>query len=257
MKNLVKTVLVAFVALCATPFAVAQEVEAAKPQREPGQRQRADQGFKMNLTEQVSIYNFDSGTITQWDTKLDFKLDNDVKVDITLPVFNDDSQVNSTGVGDVNVNLTYDNAVQFLGFSVDIFGGVGVPLDGDYSSSDCTFSGGAELSATWEAVDFTQSVKYTLVNDYTYMPVFGGFVEDNVFALESTLKYNVSEKFGVCGNFDQFYTDGQNVITVGPSVTYNFAHNIAFNAGVAFAVSADLDVEDMDTVTTFGLGFKF
>lgn len=249
MNKIIKTALVTFVALFANTFAVAQDVQ---PKRE-----RRQDDFKINLTEQVSIYNFDNTLITQWDTKLDFKLDNDVKVDVTLPVYNDDSSGTATGIGDVGVDFTYDNAFEFFGFAVDLVGGVSVPLDGVYSSSDCTFSGGVVLTQTWDSVDFSQSAKYTLVNDYMYMPVFGGFVDDNVFALETTVKYNVSDKFAIAGNVDQFYAEGQNVITVGPSVSYNFAHNIAFNAGVAFAVSTDLDFEDMDTVTTFGLGFKF
>ena len=93
MNKIIKTALVTFVALFANTFAVAQDVQ---PKQDD---------FKINLTEQVSIYNFDNTLITQWDTKLDFNLDNNVKVDVTLPVYNDDSSGTSTGIGDVGVDF--------------------------------------------------------------------------------------------------------------------------------------------------------
>lgn len=249
MKNFSTVVLSALVALFANGFAIAQEAQAKED--------CCADTFKISINEEVTIYNFDAGLITQWDTTLGFKIDENIQADVNLPIYNDNVSGNTTGLGDVQVDLTYKKAFTFDKVWVDLVGGVALPLDGDYSSSDATFSGGAVFGLSWGDVDVNQTVKYTLVNDYTYMPVFGGFVEDNVFEATTSVKYKVSDKFKVGGELSQFYTDGQNVIVVGPNASYNIANNVALNAGVGFAVTDDLEFEDMDTVMKFGVGFKF
>lgn len=253
MKKFSTIVLSALVALFANGFAMAQEAAQNK-------ESCCADTFKISINEEVTIYNFDGGDITQWDTTLAFNIDENIQADINLPIYNNsDNNFSdySTGLGDVQVGLKYKKAFTFDKVWVDLVGGVALPLDGDYSSSDATFSGGAVFGLSWGDVDVNQTVKYTLVNDYTYMPVFGGFVEDNVFEATTSVKYKVSDKFKVGGELSQFYTDGQNVIVVGPNASYNIANNIALNAGVGFAVTDDLDFEDMDTVMSFGVGFKF
>jgi hypothetical protein len=249
MKQISNMLVVAFVALFANGFAMAQEAQ--------GKEDCCADTFKIGLHEDVTIFNFDGGLITQWDTTIAFKLDADIHASVNLPVYNDNVSDSQTGIGDVQVDLTYKKAFSFDKIWVDLVGGFAVPLDGEYSSSDCTFSGGAVLGFSWDEFDFSQSAKYTLVNDFTYMPIFGGFVEDNVFQATSSLKYKVSDKFKVGAEASQYYTDGQNAIVVGPNMSYNINENIAFNAGVGFAVTDDLDFEDMDTVMNFGIGFKF
>lgn len=247
MKNSIKTALVAFVALFTNTFVVAQEVQPTKCDT-----------FKMNLVENVSFYNFDNGQIVQWNTNLDFKLDDNIKVDVALPVYNQATFINSaTGVGDVDVTFTLQNVATFGKVSVDLIAGVGIPLGGDYSSSEAVFTFGGNIGYEWDSFSLSQTVKYDLVDDYTYVPVLGGFVSDNIFEGITTLKYKASDVFTVAANVGQYYTDGESTITVGPAVAYKLANNIDLHGGVDFILNDDLNAEDMDTVVSFGVGFKF
>jgi len=247
MKNLVKTVLVAFVALCTNTFAFAQEVQSVK-----------DDAFKMHLNQDISFYNFDDGQIVQWNTNLDFKLDDNIKVDVSLPVYNQATSDNSsTGVGDVDVDFTVENLFTLGKVAIDLTAGVGIPLGGDYSSSETVFAFGGLVRYSWDKFDLSQSAEYHLVDDYTYMPILGGFIYDNVFEGQTSLKYKATDEFNIAANCGQYYTDGQSTITVGPGLSYVLTNNIGLHGSVDFVLNDDLDVENMDTVVSFGVEFKF
>jgi hypothetical protein len=247
MKNLVKTALVAFVALFANTFAVAQDAQPVK-----------EETFKMHLNQNVSFYNFDDGQIVEWDTTLGFKLDDNIKVDVELPIYNQTVCNNtSTGLGDANVDFTIENVFTFGKVAIDLTAGVGIPLGGDYSSSETVFAFGGVGKYSWDKFNLTQSVKYHLVDDYTYMPILGGFVNDNVFEGQTSLNYAASDKFTIGANCGQYYTDGESTITAGPSVSYVLTNNIDLHGSVDFVLNDDLNVENMDTVVSFGVGFKF
>jgi hypothetical protein len=248
MKNSIKTALVAFVALFANTFVVAQDAQPAK----------TCDTFKMNLVENVSFYNFDDGQIVQSTTNLDFKLNEKVKVDVALPIYNQSTFINSaTGVGDVDVTFTLQDVASWGKVTVDLIGGVGIPLGGDYSSSEAVFTFGGNVGYAWDSFTFTQTVKYDLVDDYTYVPILGGFVSDNIFEAITTLKYDATSDFSVAANAGQYYTNGESTITVGPSVAYKVTNAIDIHGGVDFILNDDLNAEDMDTVVSFGVGFKF
>jgi len=247
MKNSIKTALVAFVALFANTFVVAQEVQPAKCDT-----------FKMNLVENVSFYNFDDGQIVESRTNLDFKLDDNIKVDVSLPLYNEVLDTNSsTGVGDVDVTFTLQNVATIYKVSVDLIAGVGIPLGGDYSSSEAVFAFGGVVSYKWDSFSISQTAKYNFVNDYTYVPILGGFIYDNMFEGNTKFSYAASDVFNVSANVGQYYTDGQSTITAGPSLTYTVTNNIDIHGGVDFVLNDNLDLEDMDTVVSFGVGFKF
>jgi hypothetical protein len=56
---------------------------------------------------------------------------------------------------------------------------------------------------------------------------------------------------------NSYWSDGQKSILVGPSIQYEASSNITLNAGVGFSVVDDLQFDSLDSVITFGLGFKF
>ena len=62
-------------------------------------------------------------------------------------------------------------------------------------------------------------------------------------------------KLGV--NVTQIHSDGQKLILVGPLASYNVNSALSIDAGVGFAVVDDLDYDNLDTVVSFGLNFKF
>ena len=154
--------------------------------------------------------------------------------------------------------MTYKNALTiFNDISVGFIGGIKVPLSGEYSSDGFAYFGGASFGVTKDKVDISQSVKYYLVDNYTYMPYLGGFVDSNVFEGNTAIKYNASTDFSVSANMNSYWSDGQKSILVGPSIQYEASSNITLNAGVGFSVVDDLQFDSLDSVITFGLGFKF
>jgi hypothetical protein len=110
---------------------------------------------------------------------------------------------------------------------------------------------------TKDKFDVTQSVKYYLVDNYTYTPYLGGFVDSNYFEGKTSVKYHVADQLTLGANVDQYYADGQKSVLVGPSVEYQVSSKLTANAGIGFAVVDDLKFDSLDSVITFGLGFKF
>ena len=267
MKNIFKTLAVVIVSLFVNAVGFAQEPQVVQTAPE--------NTFKVNFTEQASVFSLTNDTITEVNTVLDFKLLDKLNASISLPLYNATNnpsaaqetawQLNNgtfgttgTGIGDVDVALTYKKALTlFNDISVDFIGGIRVPLSGQYSSDGFAYYGGASFGVTKDKVDISQSVKYYLVDNYTYMPYLGGFVDSNVFEGNSTIKYNASTDFSISANVNSYWSDGQKSVLVGPSIQYEASSNISLNAGIGFSVVDDLQFDSLDSVITFGLGFKF
>ena len=267
MKNIFKTLAVVIVSLFVNAVGFAQEPQVVQTAPE--------NTFKVNFTEQASVFSLTNDTITEVNTVLDFKLLDKLDASVSLPLYNATNnpsaaqetawQLNNgtfgttgTGIGDVDVALTYKSALTlFNDISVDFIGGIRVPLSGQYSSDGFVYFGGTSFGVTKDKIDISQSVKYYLVDTYTYMPYLGGFVDSNVFEGNSTIKYNASTDFSISANVNSYWSDGQKSVLVGPSIQYEASSNISLNAGIGFSVVDDLQFDSLDSVITFGLGFKF
>ena len=230
--------------------------------------------FKINFHEQVSILNFENDTISEYRTNLDVALTERVSIAVGLPIYNDGNPASSaeeiawqlnngtfgeggTGVGDIDVSVKYGRAFNALGLDFDVVAGGKVPLDGQFSSSDVTFFGGVVFGIRKDRVNFDQSLKYFIVDDYTYTPYLGGFVDDNIFEAISTLSYDVCKNASVGCMVIQNYSDGQRSVFVGPCVEYAVDNNIHLNGGFGFAVVDDIRFDSANNVVTAGLSFKF
>lgn len=264
MRNSFKTLCMIFVICFINAVGFTQEVAVA-----------SEDAFKVNLTEEVSIFNLTNDTITEVNTSLEFALSEKIQVSLSLPVYsstNDPSSARElswqldngtfgstgTGLGDLDVAFTWKNLATILDdVWVDAVGGVKVPIDSTYSSDNFAFFGGVDFGFTRDKVDFSQSLKYYLVDKYTYMPHLGGFVDSNVFAGKTTAMLDVGNKLSVGVVVDEFFSDGQKTVSVGPVVEYAVSSNLNLHAGVGFAVVDDLQYDSLDSVITVGLGFKF
>jgi hypothetical protein len=231
-------------------------------------------GFKINFHEQVSILNFENDTISEYRTNLDVALTERVSIAIGMPIYNDSNTASSpqeiawqlsngtfgeggTGVGDIDVSVKYGRAFNALGLDFDIVAGGKIPLDGQFSSSDVTFFGGVVFGISSNRVNFDQSVKYIIVDDYTYTPYLGGFVDDNIFEAISTLSYDVCKSASLGCMVVQNYSDGQRSVFVGPCVEYAVSDNLHLNGGFGFAVVDDIRFDSANNLVTAGLSFKF
>lgn len=235
--------------------------------------------FKMNLSEDVSIFNLENGTIVSANTSFGFDLTNDIGVSLALPIYSDNNdsgspqetawQLNNgtfgedgTGLSDGIVEFNYAAAKNFTFFGMEntkfnLLAGIQIPLNGEFSSSDFTYFGGAELGFTKGKWNFNQDFRYVLVDDYTYTPYLGGFVDDDVMKAGTELTYSCLESFAFGVEVTQVYSDGQKAVVVGPVAKYDVNSALSLDAGIGFAAVNELKYDDLDTVISFGLNFKF
>lgn len=251
--------------------AAAQDAQPAK---------ECSDAFKFDLASDVSLYNFEDGNIVAVTEKFTYTVDQKVKLGAAVSLFNDQNKsfnprefawqlndgvndVSGTGLGDVDFFLTYnlfDSKCDFLKTdfaTLDVVVGGKVPVQGAYSSSDVVLYVGGEAGLAWGNVALNQTFTYSFVDAYTYSPVFGGFVNDDVYGGVTTLSYVMNEKFTVSVNFDQEYFGSNSALLVGPEFDYKFAKNATFNASVDFPVAYDAPSADLNVVVSAGIGFQF
>ena len=264
MKKILNTVFAAFISVFVTTATFAQE-ETTKNEFD----------FKVDLTEELSFFNLDNGTITEWNTNFTIgDVFENGTLDISLPIYNDPNtaqcgselswQLNNgvygnsgVGVGDIGIKVKYADAFKLDKIAFDVVGGIKVPLDGAFSSSDVTPFVGLEFDIPVETFVVTESVVYNFVDNYTYNPLLGGFVDSDVLESTTTISYVVSDKVSVSANVNAVFADGQSAVVVGPSVKYSLNNRIEAHAGIGFAVVDDLDFDELDSVVSFGIQFKF
>lgn len=249
MKNLTKTVLVAFVALFANTFAVAQEVQPAKECCEP---------FKLDFTTEAALYSFENNDVVVVTEKFSYDFNDKLTFDVAVPFYNDS---NDTGVGDINLSASYDlyaGKCDFLSTDVTLQGTAGakVPLDGDYSSGETVYYVGGVLGLGWGEWNLSQTFNYDFVSEDTYSPIFNGFVSEDIYGGITTLSYKVHENMAFCVNATQTYCDDFDALLVGPSVEWSWK-NINGHVGVDFPVEYNVGDENLDVVITGGIGFQF
>jgi hypothetical protein len=249
MRNLAKTILVAFVAVFANTFAVAEEVQPAKECCEP---------FKLDLTTDAALYSFENNDVVVVTEKFSYDFNKELTFNVAVPFYNDGSD---TGVGDIDFSASYNlynGKCDFLSTDVGLQGlfGVKVPLDGDYSSGEAVYYVGGVLDFTWDKWNLSQSFNYDFVGDYTYSPIFNGFISEDVYGGVTTLSYIVNEGMAFCVNATQSYCDDFDALLVGPSVKCTWK-NITGHVGVDFPVEYNVGDENLDAVVTGGISFQF
>jgi hypothetical protein len=240
---------------------------------------QVDDNFKLNLSEDVSIFNLENGTILAVNSTLGFAVTDDIAVNFSLPFYSETNDAGSPeelawqlsngtygqdgiGLSDAVVEANYAIFKNFEFFGakntqLNVLGGVQLPLNSQYSSGNFVYFIGGEFEFTLDKISVEQDFHYFFVNDFTYNPYLGGFVSNNIVQSETDVfyAYNNDLKLGV--NVTQIHSDGQKLILVGPLASYNVNSALSIDAGVGFAVVDDLDYDNLDTVVSFGLNFKF
>lgn len=236
--------------------------------------------FKMQLETNVGIYDFGSGTISQFDADFSFKLTDKLTVGTGVSIINNDNpvtdprelawQLNSgvgsasgTGIGDVDFFVAYDlfdGKCDFLHTDkawIDVTAGIGVPVDGTYSSDSMVYHVGGDVGLEWGKISIAQSVDYCFVNAYTFVSPLGGFVNDDVYTGITTLSWKANDSLGVALKVKQYLSGDSNLILVGPALEYKLSNSATFKADVGVPVTSDISTEDLDIAFSAGVGFKF
>lgn len=268
MNRIFKT-LFSLVSVFVTAAAFAQQV----PQAEPA---ISCDKFKIDWTANASLYTLDSGSTFVLNDTLSTKIFDKVTVGVGLDVISNEnpatgqqlawqlnqgaSEGSGTGLSDVDLFVKYNafkGKCDYLKADVwaDVNAGVYIPVDGEYSSSAVTAHAGADVGVQKDKFEVVQGFNYVFTGDYTFNPVFGGYVTDDVLRFTTTVTYNVAEmiKFGV--KADQQYSGSYNAFLLGPIVNFKLTERASLSAEVGFAVSQDIPYDNVSSVV--GLGFKY
>jgi hypothetical protein len=270
--NRILNSLVSLVVLFASSVAIAQEATPVAPKEE------CCSEFKIDWTASASLYSLNAGDILVIDNKFSTDLTKDLTVGIDVPVINNDNQStgaglawqlnnggveeSTTGFSDITFFFAYDlwdGKCSFLGkdTSVDLIGGVQAPIDGAYSSDTPVWYIGGIFGVTDSEWKVTQQVKYSFVDEYTFDPMFGGFVDGDIFALDTKFAYHINKNFDVGVQLNQAYIDGGNAILLGPCMDFAVSEKMNFNVGLGFAVSDDIPYDELNSVVGFKFGYQF
>ena len=264
--NRILNSLASLVVLFASSVAVAQEAP----------KQECCTQLKIDWSADASLYSLDKGSIFVLSDELSTKLTDKVTIGVGLDVISNEnaatgqqlawqlnngiSEGSGTGLSDVDLFAKYDafqGKCDYLQADVSfaLNGGLYIPIDAEYSSSAATAHVGADIGVKKDKFELVQGFNYTFTGDYTFNPVFGGYIVDDVIEFDTTLTYEVAQmiKFGV--KVDQQYSGSYNVFTLGPIVDMKLSDRATLSAEVGFAVSEDIPYDGLNSVV--GLGFKY
>lgn len=236
--------------------------------------------FEINLTSEVSLYDFSDGSITGLDTELTFDVSDRIKLGFALPIYNSSNDYfdpqnlawllnkglygkNGTGLSDLDIFTTVsliDGKCEYLKTDkawLDFTGGIKVPLDGTYSSDDYVPHLGLDVGAKWGTVSLSYGFAYQIVNDYTFSPVLGGFVDGDIFESNAILAYDFTDDISVYFKGTQYNWDGESMFLLGPGFDYKFSNNVSFSGEIAIPTTNDNSNGELDIVLSTGIGFEF
>lgn len=236
-----------------------------------------DKEFKIDWTATASLYDLDAGNIFVIDNRFSTKIADEFTVGIGVPVINNDNQAtdgglswqlnnggpefSGTGFSDIDFFFGYDLwkgkcSLFEADAQVDLIGGVKAPVDGNFSSSDPVFYIGGVGELKKDKWTFTQGIKYEFVDEYTFNPVFGGFIDGDVLALDTKFMYSVNGgmDLGIAAN--QQYADGSGVLLLGPAMSAKW-NSLDIDISLGFAVADDIPYDELGTVVSFGIGYAF
>jgi len=233
--------------------------------------------FKIDWTASASIYSLDAGNIFVIDNRFSTNIADMFTVGVGVPVINNENnavdggltwQLNNggpefsgTGFSDIDFFVGFDlwnGKCSFLDANtqVDLIGGVKAPIDGNFSSSDPVFYFGAVAEVAKNDWTLTQKVQWDIVEDYTFNPVFGGFINGDVFALDTKFMYELNDGMDLGVRANQQYTDGSNSFLVGPAFDCKIG-NADLSVDLGFALSSDIPYDDLNSVVSVGFGYQF
>jgi hypothetical protein len=251
-----KTVTLATLAL--TGIATAQTAQTPVPATEGGGTDALALS-RFSASEEINFFNLQGGNVTQflstidWDTPI-----HNLSASLTMPVYTD----GNTGAGMLDLGAQWvaleskDTFVDTLTLTLDVllptssagFGGTGVnPVVGAQTEGQTGLEG-----LQWNA-----GAAWQWNTSGNYIPVFGGFTEENILSAEGGLSWAVAETLQVQGNYGFWYLDnGSSVNTVGPALKWTPCHNaeLGFRCDIPFS---DTNASDLELIVGFSAGIKF
>lgn len=222
--------------------------------------------FKLNLAENFGYYAFDGSTdaLSAFNTSLSLDLSDAFTVGVAVPVYN---QGSNTNVGDVTLSANVD-AVSgkgtllgvFHDWSLDVHGGVDIPTDTVFASSNVNPFFGGEFSASLaDSLQFSQSVDYKFVGSSAFVPLLGTFTDSDILNFGTDLSWSFTKDFAVSAVFVQQYyvDDSEYQLLLGPAAKWHVTNSISLDAGVLLPISQSVNTDENDYVVQAGIGIEF
>jgi hypothetical protein len=223
--------------------------------------------FKMDLSTDVNVFKFSSGTIVEADNVFTHRLFDKWNFGIALPIINSNLTNTGTGTGLADLDLfiaydLYDGNWDLLKSDktwIDVKTGIGIPIDGEYSSSRMTYTIGSTLGAKWDALTISYTANYEFVEGYTntFIAPLGGFVSSNVYSGVLSADYQLDKNLSVALNFSQFIANYDTVLLLGPAADYKLSDSCVLTVGVGVPVTHHIANQNLDVAMNAGLSFKF
>lgn len=251
------TVAAAFATFAATNAFASDGQTTQATQAEPA---ISDTTFALSLQEDIGVWSFDE-SIAAFDTEISWKAAEWLKVSASLPVYNTGG---STGLGDIGVDASVrviDGKCDFLFADKASFylnGGLGIPVDGEFSSDNLVYRVGADASLSWGKWTLDGGVSYSFVDGNTFVPQLGGFVGGDWGSADGTLSYAWGDMNAGARTTYTWSADDGNILTLGPVVGWKPWDAVSIGAEVGFTLDeSDLQSGGSDFFVAASIGFEF
>ena len=168
------------------------------------------------------------------------------------------------GVGDIRIEL-HDHLIKSIDFKVlgsdsawvDTMAGLGIPLDGEYSSAGEVLTLGGELGLAWGRTKLSHTIRYSFVDEYTYVPGLGGFVNGNNYFGSTRLSFQPYDRVDLFVKLDQYMGDGMENIYVGPGVKCKLFSGCSVFGEVGMPFGGDFKGGSPDLNASMGIQLEF
>ena len=253
--------LTTIVALALTTVAVAQEQVCNESPKVPCDAP----SFKIDLVTDVDIYKFKNDSVVVFDPTIFYEVNDKFSLGFTLPFYNSGEIYSryGTGLGDMEISGNYHlfagkcDYIDSDNVWIDVGAGLGIPLDGMFSSDDVTFDLSATFGAEWDEYTVTYTADWLIVDNYTFLAPIGTFVSSDVYTGTVDFDYHLDANVDLGVNLTQYSADNNNLWVLSPTFTYKFSNDFVVSAAIGIPVVDDLQNRDAYTSFNFGLELKF
>lgn len=212
-----------------------------------------------SFDEKISFFNLGTGNVTEFFQQLNWETPVDgLSTHINLPVYTD----GSTGAGMLGVGADWT----FVHKPFTFVDSADLTLDLKLPTSSAGFGGdgvNVVLGANTGGEAFVDNLSWGVGGTWEfnsegdYLPVFGGFVNQDIMNINADLSYQLIHNLDLAVNYNFWYLDnGDSLNTIGPALNWHACPNADINVGVDIPFD-EYAGSQLDLIVGFGISVKF
>jgi hypothetical protein len=242
------------VVLAATSVALGSQ----QPQAPAGGGVDALSLSNFSFSENINFYNLNTGNVTEFLQKVDYRFSDKLDLHLVLPVYTD----GSTGAGMFTLGAQYQLLTAPVSFVDSVDFGLDLKLPTDSagfggSGVNPVLNAGVDGKTPIDKLIYSTSASWEWNTNGDYLPIFGGFITNNVLDVDASLNYEVIKDLSVVANYNFWYLDsGSSLNTIGPGLNWSMCDNASFDFACDIPF-AKYHTNNLDLVVRFGLSVKF